>query len=249
MISKQLHKHEAIMVSAISVLLVEDDHKLSALIKEYLVTQGFLVSQVFRGDEAPDRIKKECPDLVILDLMLPGQDGFAVCRAVRPEYQGPILMLTARDDDMDQVAGLEMGADDYVKKPVLPRVLLARARALLRRHNKAVLPVSDPETENDLTFGQLHICQSARRVTLNGIQLDFSTAEFDLLCFLAGQAGRIVSRDTLYQTLKGYDYDGLDRSMDVAMSRLRKKLGDDSKTPFRIKTVWGKGYLFVPDAW
>lgn len=238
------------MVSSISVLLVEDDHKLSALIKEYLVAQGFLVSQVFRGDEAPERIKKECPDLVILDLMLPGQDGFAVCRAVRPEYSGPILMLTARDDDMDQVAGLEMGADDYVKKPVLPRVLLARARALLRRHdNKAALSFPDPETENTLTFGQLHISQTARRVTLNGTPLDFSTAEFDLLCFLAGQAGKIVSRDTLYQALKGYDYDGLDRSMDVAMSRLRKKLGDDSKTPFRIKTVWGKGYLFVPDAW
>ena len=232
------------------LLLVEDDHKLSGLICEYLTSQGFVVSPVYRGDEAAERIVEEKPDLVILDLMLPGLDGLSVCRKVRPDYQGPILMLTAKEDDMDQVAGLEMGADDYVKKPVLPRVLLARIRTLLRRHGgMAITGEAANEEGSGSIFGTLVISRSARRVSLDNKPIELSTVEFDLLSYLAESAGSIVGRDEIYRNLKGYDYDGVDRSIDVSISRLRKKLGDDSKSPARIKTVWGKGYLFVPDAW
>ncbi len=184
--------------------------------------------------------------------MLPGLDGLSVLRAVRADYRGQILILTAREDDMDQVAGLEAGADDYVKKPVIPRVLLARVRALLRRrdgsfHNR---PEAEEDEKNScLHFGKLEITKSSRRVSLKDEEIELSTKEFELLWYLAENAGKIISRELLYPALKGYEYDGLDRSMDVTVSRLRKKMGDNTRSPFRIKTVWGQGYLFVPDAW
>ncbi len=235
---------------AIHILLVEDDHRLVELISEYLKQQGFKVSTAERGDIAVERIITLNPDLVVLDLMLPGMDGLSVCREVRHKYSGPILMLTAREDDIDQVAGLEMGADDYVKKPVEPRVLLARIRALLRRmpaNDKAgVLPDKGPDT---IVFGQLQICQTSRRVTFSGKLIDLTSNEYELLVLLFDAAGTVVDRDYLFKSLRGIEYDGLDRSIDVSISRLRKKLGDSASSPFRIKTVWGKGYLFVPDAW
>lgn len=234
------------------ILVVEDDERLAALIKEYLQKQGFTVSIEDRGDTAVARILTEMPDLVILDLMLPGKDGLAVCQSVRSYYHGPILILTAREDDMDQVAGLEMGADDYVKKPVEPRVLLARIRALLRRLEKNSSDVTaggKGDKTNELNFGELSICKHSHNVLLSGEVIDLTTNEFGLLCYLAGNSGNVMSRETLYRELRGIEYDGLDRSMDVMVSRLRKKLGDDSASPRRIKTIWGQGYLFVKDAW
>ncbi len=238
------------MDEAPHIFLVEDDQKLSNLITEYLVNQDLVITQIFRGDEAVSRIISANPDLVILDIMLPGLDGISVCREVRSEYTGAILMLTAKEDDIDEVLGLETGADDYVKKPVLPRVLLARIKALLRRQNSLGMKSDKVEESGGLiTFGQLHIIKNSRRVTLAQNTINLSSLEYDLLIFLSGNAGRTVDRDELYIVVKGHGYDGLDRSIDVAISRLRKKIGDDPQDPFRIKTVWGKGYLFVPDAW
>ena len=232
------------------ILLIEDDVRLAKLIKAYLVTQGFIVAIEGRGDTGSTRIIAEQPDLVILDLMLPGIDGMEVCRTVRQKYSGPVLMLTAREDDTDQVVGLELGADDYVKKPVEPRVLLARIRALLRR-------VSQPQQNSrgdldkveELVFGALRINHASQTATLAGVPADLTSNEFALLWILAVNGGRTLDREVLFRETRGIAYDGLDRSVDIAISRLRKKLGDNPTKPWRIKTVWGLGYLFVKDAW
>ena len=230
------------------IMLVEDDLRLAALVKEYLEKQDFVIEVEHNGDLAVSRIIDETPDLVILDLMLPGKDGFAVCREVRHEYNGPILILTAREDDMDQVVGLELGADDYVKKPVEPRVLLARIRALFRR-SAQTNEAEQKKEATELVFGGLEIYAASRNVRLDSQAVDLSTTEFDLLWLLASRAGEVLDRDLLCQTVKGVAYDGIDRSIDVAVSRLRKKLRDNPEHPCRIKTVWGSGYLFVADAW
>jgi len=229
------------------ILLVEDDKRLVQLIREYLEKQGFTVSISERGDTAVAMAIQSRPDLIILDLMLPGMDGFTVCQQIRPKYSGPILILTAREDDMDQVAGLEMGADDYVKKPIEPRVLLARIRALLRRLSS--FQTSNGDNTANREFGRLSICRQSRKVLLEGNEIELTSNEFDLLCILAESAGTILDREFLFKNLRGIEYDGLDRTIDVTISRLRKKLGDSSSHPYKIKTVWGKGYLFVSDAW
>lgn len=229
------------------ILLVEDDQRLADLTAEYLTKNDLQVSIESRGDTAETRILAEQPDLVILDVMLPGKDGFEVCRAVRQQYRGVILMLTARDEDFDQIFGLEMGADDYIAKPVQPRVLLARIKALLRR-----LPTAGDAPSNGgekMTFGQFNISQSTRTATLNGQMIDLTTAEFDLLWLLASHAGNVLSRDDLLLELRGIGFDGLDRSIDARISRLRRKLNDDPENPTRIKTVRGKGYLFSKHDW
>ncbi len=234
------------------ILLVEDDQRLAGLIRDYLELQGFEVLIEGRGDTAPGRILKENPDLLILDLMLPGKDGLAVCQAVRSEYHGPILILTAREDDMDQVAGLELGADDYVKKPIEPRVLLARIRALFRRVEKSVNQICTNAAslpEEDIQFGGLRICRSSHTASLDNEPIELTTTEFDLLCLLATNAGRVLDRDLMFSAMRGIDYDGLDRSIDIAVSRLRKKLEIDPSEPKRIRTIWRQGYLFVKDAW
>jgi len=232
------------------ILLVEDDVRLAKLIKAYLDAQGFSIAIEGRGDTAVTRIIAEQPDLVILDLMLPGMDGLTVCRTVRRDYSGPILMLTAREDDTDQVVGLEIGADDYVKKPVEPRVLLARIRALMRRFNQGPQsPRSDTEKVEEMTFGCLRINKASQTVTLGDAAVDLTSNEISLLWILAENAGRTLDREMLFRETRGIPYDGLDRSVDIAVSRLRKKLGDNTTKPWRIKTVWGFGYLFVKDAW
>jgi two-component system OmpR family response regulator/two-component system response regulator RstA len=228
------------------ILLVEDDERLAGLTAEYLSRNDLQVSIEPRGDTAESRILAEQPDLVILDVMLPGKDGFEVCRAVRPHYRGVILMLTARDEDFDQILGLELGADDYIAKPVQPRVLLARIKALLRRLPAA----SEHDTASDqLVFGNFRISQSTRTASLGTQAIDLTTAEFDLLWLLASHAGNVLSRDDLLQELRGIGFDGLDRSIDARISRLRKKLNDDPENPTRIKTVRGKGYLFSKHDW
>lgn len=232
-----------------TILLVEDDVRLSALVVEYLQNNGLQIETEFRGDTAVDRIITLQPDLVILDLMLPGLDGFEVCKQVRPDYQGPILMLTAKDEDIDQVVGLEIGADDYVVKPAAPRLLLARIRALLRRSDPESHPQESTAKHDKLSFGRLTIHSDSRTVSLNQTEIEFTTTEFDLLWLLATQAGKILSRDDISQALSGIEYDGLDRSIDIRISRLRKLLHDDSAHPKGIKTVRGQGYLFVADGW
>ena len=233
----------------LKILLVEDDTRLSALIQEYLQKQAMVVSIEHRGDLACERIITESPDLVILDLMLPGMDGLEVCKAVRPRYTGPIMMLTARDEDIDQVVGLEIGADDYVTKPVQPRVLLARIRALLRRFPQDGTMQSQNKETGEYSYGCFKISTTAREAWLHDKTLDLTTNEFDLLWLLASNPGEIFTRDTILERLRGIDYDGIDRSVDIRISRLRKKLGDDTSHPLRIKTIRGKGYLFVKEAW
>ncbi|MDR1163132.1 MAG: winged helix-turn-helix domain-containing protein [Candidatus Accumulibacter sp.] len=231
------------------ILLVEDDLRLVELTAEYLRKNGFKVTTETRGDAAENRILAENPDLVVLDVMLPGKDGFEICRSIRPKYKGVILMFTARDEDLDQILGLELGADDYIAKPAQPRLLLARIKALLRRFTPAegVPPSSDGA--NELSFGSFSISQSTRNAYLGDTQIDLTTAEFDLLWLLALNAGSILSRDDLLQELRGIGFDGIDRSIDARISRLRRKLGDDPENPTRIKTVRGKGYLFSKHDW
>ncbi len=233
------------------ILLIEDDERLANLTAEYLRKNDFEVAIEARGDAAEARILNERPDLVILDVMLPGKDGFEVCRAVRPHYAGVILMLTARDEDFDQILGLELGADDYIAKPVQPRLLLARIKALLRRAPAATGSGVSSETGelSELAFGNFRISQATRSAHLGAEAIDLTTAEFDLLWLLARHAGNILSRDDLLQELRGIGFDGLDRSIDARISRLRKKLGDDPENPTRIKTVRAKGYLFSKHDW
>lgn len=234
------------------ILVVEDDRRLAGLIRDYLQQEGYQAAVERRGDRAVQRVLHEQPELVVLDLMLPGKDGLTLLQQIRADFDGAVLIMTARENDMDQVAGLEMGADDYVKKPIEPRVLLARIRALLRRLSRTPGASShDQGTDllQDITFGGLAISRAAHRVTLDNQTVELTSGEFELLWLLAANAGAVLDRDTLYKLLRGFDYNGSDRSMDVSVSRLRKKLGDDSSNPRRIKTIWGKGYLFVKDAW
>ncbi|SRR5690554_126134 len=232
------------------ILIVEDDERLADLTREYLESNGLTVSHESHGGNAVDRIRAERPDLVVLDLMLPGEDGLSICRRVRPFYDGPIIMLTARSDDLDQVLGLEMGADDYVGKPVKPRVLLARIRALLRRASSAAEGEDGASDEEPvrLQFNDLVVDRSMREAWLNDESIDLTSAEFDLLWLLARSAGRVLSREEIFTALRGIEYDGQDRSIDVRVSRIRPKIGDDPVHPRRIKTVRSKGYLFVKEA-
>ncbi|MFO8141994.1 MAG: response regulator [Marinobacter sp.] len=232
------------------ILIVEDDERLADLTREYLENNGLTVSLEAHGGAAVERIRNEQPDLVVLDLMLPGEDGLSICRRVRPVYSGPIIMLTARTEDLDQVLGLEMGADDYIGKPVQPRVLLARIRAMLRRLEAAPAGKSGASGEEPvrLKFNDLVVDRSMREAWLGEDSIDLTSAEFDLLWLLASNAGRVLSREEIFTALRGIEYDGQDRSIDVRVSRIRPKIGDDPIHPRRIKTVRSKGYLFVKEA-
>jgi DNA-binding response OmpR family regulator len=223
------------------ILLVEDDQRLAELVRTYLQSNGFRVGVEHSGERVVEHLQSDPPDLVILDLGLPGRDGFVVCKELRSASNVPILILTARDNDIDHVVGLELGADDYVVKPVEPRVLVARINALFRRSKAAAGP--EPRM---IKFGDLSINAASRAVTIEGRDVGLSSNEFDLLFFLACRAGEIQSRETLYQQLYKREYDGLDRTLDVRISHLRKKLGD-AGAPERIRTVWGHGYLFAPE--
>lgn len=232
------------------VLVVEDDTGLANLIADYLSKNDMEVLCESRGDRALDRIAREQPDLIVLDVMLPGKDGFEICRELRsqggPLGETPVVMLTAREEDFDQVLGLELGADDYLAKPVQPRVLLAHIKAILRRSSQSERPASESEA---LQFGKLRIHFVAREVNLNGRNIDLTTAEFDLLWLLASHAGKVLTRNEILKALRGLDYDGTDRSIDSRISRLRRKLGDDAVASSRIKTIRPHGYLFSPTAW
>lgn len=224
------------------ILLVEDDVELASMIRDFLTPEGFAVTVVGRGDEAVERIVDDQPEAVILDVNLPGLDGISVCRTVRSRYSGPILILTARGDEVDEVVGLEVGADDYMSKPVRPRVLLARLRAHLRK----AVPVDNTQPTR-LEVGPLIMDSGRRTLELAGVAVDLTTAEFELLWLLMSHAGRVLGRDEIYMQIHGFRYDGTDRSIDLRISRLRKKIGDDPEHPERIKSIRGVGYLLAND--
>ncbi|ALU45989.1 response regulator [Pseudoalteromonas rubra] len=225
------------------VILVEDDERLAQLTGQFLQSNNYDVTLIHDGALAPEKIIREQPDVVILDIMLPNLDGFEICRRIRPDYSGPVLFLTAKDSDFDHVRGLEIGADDYVIKPVEPYVLLARLNALLRRQGKQT------DSTDQLTLGQLRIDKAARKTYLSEQEVELTSYEFDLLWELARNAGDTLSREHIYNQVVGRPYDGLDRSVDVRISRLRKKLNDNLEQPYRLITVWGKGYLCSKSAW
>ena len=226
-----------------TILLVEDDISLADWVSEYLTEQGFNVIHVERGDLVIDKITNNDIDLVLLDVMLPGLNGIEVCRIIRQYGQVPIIMLTARADEFDEVIGLEAGANDYVIKPVRPRALLAR----INRQLSSLLQESP--VNNILTFGELTINQEAKRVIYLNKEIELSSSLFAFLAFLAENAGNVVDRDSVFRALKKREYDGQDRRFDVMLSSLRKVFNDDPQSPKKLKTVWGKGYLFVSDAW
>jgi len=225
--------------NTVNVLVVEDDPSLASWMSDYLGDNGYLVTVANQGDFAITLIEDDLPDLVILDVNLPAVNGFEVCRRVRTFYHAPILMLTARSEEIDEVKGLECGANDYMVKPVRPRALLARIARLLETGTVG----------NRLETGGLIVDTDSRSVSLNGVAIDLSSNEFDLLCQLVEHAGQVRSRDQLVENLRGIEYDGFNRSVDILVSRLRKKLHDDAAAPAKIKTVWGKGYLLAADAW
>jgi len=229
-------------VSMYNVLLVEDDQALASMVADFLLPYGIIVKIESRGDTAASRIVDEKPDAVVLDIGLPGQDGLAVLREVRDDYKGAIIMLTARGEEVDEVIGIEAGADDYIAKPVRPRALLARLKMHLRRS----LPDDDPG--KSIAVGALTIDPSRREVELDGQRIDLTTAEFDLLYLLAKHVGKPLSRNEISQAIHQIKYDGFDRSIDLRISRLRKRLGDSPTRPQRIKSVRGVGYMLAMES-
>ncbi|ABE53847.1 two component transcriptional regulator, winged helix family [Shewanella denitrificans OS217] len=222
------------------ILVVEDDTSLAEWISDYLLDHGYGVTVASQGDYALEMIADELPDLVLLDVMIPVKNGFDVCKEAREFYSGPILFMTACVEDGDEIQGLEMGADDYLTKPIRPQVLLARIKALLRR-------ASDEEPKQQLVFGALVLNATAKTVTVHQQAVGLNDNEFDVLWLLALQAGTVVSRIDLVSQLRGIEYDGLDRSVDIRVSRLRKKLQEAQDQPYKVKTIRGKGYLFCRD--
>jgi two-component system response regulator RstA len=222
------------------VLLIEDDARLAALTREYLERHGALVTQSGRGDEGLEQARRERFDVVLLDVMLPGLDGVSVCRRLREQSDVPIIMITARGEEADRVLGLELGADDYLAKPFSPRELLARVRALVRRSRGQAGPA-----QRTVLVGDLELDPAARVAKLAGRSLDLTGYEFSLLYALAERAGRVLSREQLMELARGNAEDAFDRSIDVHVSRLRQKLGDDSRKPRRIKTIRGVGYQYA----
>jgi two-component system response regulator RstA len=227
------------------ILLVEDDQKLADVVCEFLRSKGFEVHHEASGELVEARVAAEPPDLILLDLLLPVVGGLEICRRVRPMYRGPIVMLTALSDEIDEVLGLELGADDYLVKPVRPRVLLARIQALLRRALRGSAPTSPPGAQTAFAFGNLWIDLAAREARFDGRALALTTLEFDLLHYLAERAGQVVRREDISRDLRGIEWDGLDRTIDIRIACLRRKIGDAGRSPEVIKSVRGEGYLLV----
>jgi DNA-binding response OmpR family regulator len=220
------------------ILLVDDDEALSALLVEYLGRFDMTVATAAHAQEAFRLLRTDPPDVLVLDVMLPGMNGFDVCRKVRETSRLPIVMLTARGDVTDRVVGLELGADDYVPKPFEPRELVARIQAVLRRGAPA-------PAEERVRAGDLEVDLGRRSARLEGRELALTTAELELLALFVRHSGRVLTRDRLLEETRGVDWDAYDRSIDVLVSRLRQKLGDDARSPRYIRTVRGTGYCFI----
>lgn len=226
-------------MSAAHILVVEDDESLAQWIKEYLEKQHFQVTWLSAGKDVVTTVRDMAPDLVILDLMLPDVNGDSICRQLRAFYKHPIVMMTACDDEASEVLCLELGANDYIAKPVRPRAMLARVQALLKRE-------ALPSAPNQYKVGSLTLEKNTKSALLADEVFKISNHEFDVLWLLAEQRDHAVSREQLVGQLRGIDYDGFDRSMDIRISRLRKKL-DQAGAGVEIKTIWGKGYLLTAE--
>jgi len=224
------------------LLVVDDDPRLLELLAEYLGGRGFDVVAAPDGEKGLDVLRMGGIDLVVLDVMLPGKDGFEVCREIRKTSQIPVVMLTARGDDTDRIVGLEIGADDYLQKPFNPRELLARINAVMRR-------TRDDRASDNETFeaAGIRVDAARREATVGGQPIELTTTEFDILRALVSSAGRVIPRERLMELARGEEWAAYDRGVDVHISHLRRKLGDDPRQPKLIKTVRGIGYL-VPKA-
>jgi len=233
------------------ILVVDDDLRLRDLLKRYLTEQGFAADTVPDGGALDRALTRNRYDLVVLDVMLPGEDGFAICRRMRgsngAESNIPIIMLTAKGDDVDRIVGLEMGADDYLPKPFNPRELVARINAVLRRQAPLPTPGAPASGDEVVAFGPFALNLGTRALTRDGLPLPMTTGEFGLLKVLVQHARTPLSRDKLTELARGREHDSFDRAIDVQVSRLRKLLGEDPSNPRYIQTVWGMGYVFVPD--
>lgn len=228
-----------------TLLIVDDDPGLRELLGDYLGREGYTVKTAADAVEMDRALAEAQPDLLVLDLMLPGEDGLSIARRLRSSLDIPILMLSARGEDIDRIIGLEVGADDYLPKPFNPRELLARIRALLRRSREPRTAEAVPAAEG-YAFGPFVLELDAHRLLKNGEEVVLTHAEFSLLKLLAEHPNRVLTRDQIMDMLKGYDRDPFDRSIDVRITRLRRKLEDDPAAPRYIRTVWGQGYLFSP---
>jgi DNA-binding response OmpR family regulator len=222
------------------VLIVDDDTRLSAMVRDYLSENGFTVHTAATATDGLAELNRRAPDAVILDIMLPDLDGFETCRRIRAISDVPVLMLTAKGDEMDRIVGLEIGADDYLPKPFNPRELLARLKAILRRRGGTA-----GKTGRVLRFGRLEIDPASRVARLDGNACSLTSYQFDLLVALAENAGRTLSREQLMDKVKGVALEAFDRSIDVHISRIRAAIEDDPKHPKRIVTVRGTGYVFA----
>ncbi len=220
------------------ILIIDDDKKLNQLLEQFLGEFGFEVMTATHPATGLKCLKKQRPDLIILDVMLPEMDGFQLCKTIRETHSVPIIMLTARGETTDKVVGLELGADDYLSKPFEPRELVARIHSVIRR-------TSGMDESRPQSFGALEIDFARRRAHLNNESLDLTTNEFTALVLLAKNAGKVLDRDQILQELRGMDSEAFNRSVDITMSRLRQKLKDDPRDPVYIKTVWGAGYVFI----
>jgi DNA-binding response OmpR family regulator len=219
------------------VLIIDDDERLNKLLTQYLTPFGFAVQAVTHPDAGMRALKADPPDLVVLDIMLPDMDGLAVCRKVRETSRVPIIMLTARGDVADRILGLELGADDYLPKPFEPRELVARMQAVLRR--------GAPQNEDIVRVGALEMNWMTQSASLAGRPLALTTTEFEVLGLLVRNRGRVLTRDRIMEAVRGMEAEAYDRSIDVLVSRVRQKLGDDAKHSTFIRTVRGTGYRFI----
>ena len=233
------------------ILVVDDDLRLRDLLKRYLTEQGFAVDTVPDGVALDRAFTRNRYDLAVLDVMLPNEDGFAICSRLRSsaaaEANIPIIMLTAKGDDLDRISGLEIGADDYLSKPFNPRELVARINAVLRRQAPLPKPGAPAETDSVVMFGPFSLNLGTRALMRDGQPLAMTTGEFGLLKVLVEHARAPLSRDKLTELARGREHDSFDRAIDVQVSRLRKLLGEDPSNPRYVQTVWGLGYVFVPD--
>ena len=224
------------------VLLIDDDHRLAEMLTEYLRGRGYLVEHRGDGGGGLALLAQQSFDAVILDVMLPDLEGFEVCRRIRARWQVPVLMLTARGDELDRIVGLELGADDYLPKPFNPRELLARLAAILRRTRAP--SADDPQAPPPLRFGRIELDRGAREVRVDGERRELTGRQFDMLVLLAERAGRVQSREQIMEALKGEEWDSVDRSIDVHISRIRNAIEDDPRRPRFVQTVRGAGYVF-----
>lgn len=230
----------------ILILIVDDDRELRDLLEQYLGQQGYRTASVGDGVEMEAWLRDHQPDLIILDLMLPGDDGLTLAHRLRARGACPVIMLSARGEEIDRVVGLEVGADDYLAKPCSPRELLARIRAVLRRSQQARAPLAE-EPAQISRFGPFRLDLRTRQLTRDGQELELTAGDYALLQVLVEQPNRVLSRAQLLELLRGYDHSAFDRSIDVRIARLRRKIEDDPAVPVHIRTVWGEGCMFLPD--